>query len=163
MKRLLSALLLAVLAAPSAPAASAGPGGAAARAESSSKLPAAALLEPAALARRLGDVKKPRPVLLQVGFVELYKIGHIPGSVYAGPASRPEGLAKLRERVKGLSRDRELVVYCGCCPFVHCPNVEPAYAALKALGFKRVRVLELKRSFGQDWSGAGLPTVKGAA
>jgi hypothetical protein len=32
------------------------------------------------------------PLLLHVGFDVLYRASHITGSVYAGPASKPEGL-----------------------------------------------------------------------
>ena len=126
----------------------------------SSKIPASSLIESAALVARLKDGAKPAPLLIHVGFEPLFKLSHIPGSEYFGPASKPEALAKLKQRLKGVPRGREIVIYCGCCPWPHCPNIEPAFAALKALGFKNVKALKLPRSFGQDWAEAGLPTVK---
>jgi len=133
-----------------------------AAAGSSAKIPASDVVEPQALAARLAEKSKPAPLLLHVGFSPLYKVGHIRGSEYFGPGSKPEALAALRRRLAKVPRDREIVLYCGCCPWVHCPNIEPAFAAVRAMGFKNVKALHLERSFGQDWTEAGLPVVKGA-
>lgn len=129
---------------------------------SSAKIPAADVVEPQALSARLKDKSKPAPLVIHVGFSPLYKLGHIPGSEYFGPGSKPEPLVALRRRLSKVPRDREIVLYCGCCPWVHCPNIEPAFAAVRAMGFKNVKTLHLERSFGQDWTEAGLPVAKGA-
>ena len=34
-----------------------------------------------------------------------------------------------------------IVLYCGCCPWNHCPNVGPAFKQLRDLGFTNVKVL----------------------
>jgi rhodanese-related sulfurtransferase len=92
-----------------------------------------------------------------VGFKALFHPGHIPGATMQGPASTPEGLEALRKWAQSLPRDAVVVIYCGCCPLVHCPNVRPAFSALKAMGFTNVRVLELATNFGADWVEKGYP------
>lgn len=119
----------------------------------------AELIEPATLAQRLSA--RPAPVIIHIGVASLYRAAHVPGSTYAGPASTAEGLEALRKQVQHLPRSTEVVVYCGCCPWAVCPNLRPAYAALKAMGFKKIALLHLPDNFGQDWVKKGLPVEKG--
>ncbi len=119
-------------------------------------------VEPKDLAAQLQS-KSGKPVLLHVGFPVMYRGRHIPASVYAGPASKPEGLDALKAAVASLPRDRELVVYCGCCPFDRCPNVRPAMALLKQMGFANVKVLNLPTNFAADWVDHGYPVEEGPA
>jgi thiosulfate/3-mercaptopyruvate sulfurtransferase len=116
------------------------------------------LMQPEELARILKGEQK--PVVLQIGIVHLYKMGHIPGSRYAGPASAAEGLDSLKKRAQGLDRNREVVCYCGCCPWADCPNTRPAYQTLREMGFKKIKMLYLPNNFGQDWSAKGYPVEK---
>ncbi len=122
---------------------------------------ASAALQPAELAKLLQAPQGKKPLLLQVGFHVLYVQAHIPGSEYLGPTSEPDGLAKLRDRVTALPRREAIVLYCGCCPWVRCPNLKPAYAELKRLGFTNVKVLHIDQNFGADWVDKGYPTAKG--
>ncbi len=103
------------------------------------------------------------PLVLHVGFPVLYRAAHIPGSDYAGPGSKPEGLELLKKAVAGQKKDREIVVYCGCCPWDKCPNVKPALAALREMGFTHVRAVVIKENFKTDWSDRNYPTEKRAA
>jgi thiosulfate/3-mercaptopyruvate sulfurtransferase len=119
-------------------------------------------IEPAELAKALGLPKASRPLIIQVGFEVLYRGGHVPGAIYAGPASRPAGLAALRRAAAAIPRDREVVIYCGCCPMDKCPNIRPAYLALRRMGFRRIEVLELPNNFARDWAGKKFPVVSGA-
>ena len=96
-----------------------------------------------------------KPVVLMVGFDFLYDQGHIPGSVFAGTASNKEGLEKLKSTVKNYKKDQSIVIYCGCCPFNHCPNVRPAFKALKGLGYKNVKVLDIPKDFESNWTNKG--------
>ncbi|MGE5175818.1 MAG: rhodanese-like domain-containing protein [Hyphomicrobiales bacterium] len=109
------------------------------------------LLTPRALVRLLDSKEKNPPFLLHVGFGILYRGGHIPGSVYAGPGAKLDGVKAMREALAKVPKDRMVVLYCGCCPWHECPNVRPAYRAAEKLGFKQVRVLYLPRSLQQDW------------
>jgi rhodanese-related sulfurtransferase len=127
--------------------------------EPAASIPAASLIQPAELAIQLRSGVS-QPLLLQVGFRALYDRAHIPGAEYAGPAREEEGLRHLRERVATLPRDAAIVIYCGCCPWSHCPNVAAAYAALRQLGFTHVKVLYIADNFGSDWLDKGYPTTQ---
>lgn len=120
-----------------------------------------ALIEPKDFAELLDDSTHPRPVVVYVGFPSLYNGAHIRNSVLAGPGSKPEGIDQLRQVVKLLPKTKEIVIYCGCCPFDHCPNVRPAYSFLKDAGFSRVSVLRIPTNLHADWVAKGYPTTKG--
>jgi thiosulfate/3-mercaptopyruvate sulfurtransferase len=113
------------------------------------------LIQPAEIAKNLNA-----PLLIHVGFPVLYRSAHIAGSVFAGPGSKEEGIADLRMAVAGQPRTREIVLYCGCCPFDKCPNVRPAFAALHEMGFTRVKVMVLPTNLKTDWIDKGYPTDK---
>jgi len=110
---------------------------------------------------KLPEVKAGKIILIQVGFHTMYKMGHIPGSQYAGAASNAEGLAALRKLVASLSRNQEIVIYCGCCPWDNCPNIRPAFQTLKEMGFSNLKVLDIPERLGDDWTAKGFPIVKG--
>ncbi len=131
----------------------------AARAAATDAVPASALLQPAQLAELLKADAPPLP--LQVGFKTLYDQAHIPGSVYAGPGNADNGLANLKSQVESLPRDRALVIYCGCCPWVRCPNMGAAWDRLHALGFSNVKALMITTNFGEDWVNKGYPVARG--
>ena len=102
-----------------------------------------------------------KPAMFQVGFRVLYAQAHIPGSEYVGAASTDAGLKQLQQRVEALPKNKFVVLYCGCCPWIHCPNVKPAYEKLRALGFSNVKVLYIADNFGSDWVDKGYPVAKG--
>ncbi|MHB1937759.1 MAG: rhodanese-like domain-containing protein [Acidobacteriaceae bacterium] len=120
---------------------------------------AAQAIQPSAMVAVLANSKGAKPVVLQVGFQVLYKSKHIPGSIYAGPASSPTGLQALRQAAGKLPKNAEIYIYCGCCPIEKCPNIRPAFQALKAMGFTRLHVVMLESSFGQDWVAHGYPVA----
>ena len=124
-------------------------------------IPNSRLISPDELAKLLPSYKGERPLLIQVGFHVLYAQGHIPGSEYVGPASTEDGLLRLRKRVQALPRNTFILIYCGCCPWIHCPNIKPADDALHALGFTNVKVLYLANNFASDWLDKGYPMAKG--
>ena len=112
-----------------------------------------ALVQPAELAGRLSA----KPAIFYVGPNVLYRSKHIPAALYAGPGSRPEGVAMLKAAVEKMPRDREIVIYCGCCPWDKCPNMQPAFEALKAMGFTNVKGLDLPENFKTNWVDKGYP------
>ncbi|HKD50263.1 MAG TPA: hypothetical protein VKB90_05675 [Candidatus Acidoferrum sp.] len=118
-------------------------------------------MPPAVLAKMLTDKYLSVPTVVFVGFRSLYGGGHVPDASYHGTASTEQGLAELKAWATSLPRSTELVIYCGCCPMDKCPNIRPAYTALSALGFKKVRVLTLPTSFAADWAEKGYPIQKG--
>lgn len=115
------------------------------------------LVTPDDLAALLRSTKGGRPLLVHVGFRALYRQGGIPGSIYAGPGSKPEGLAALRRAVRNVPKDRAIVLYCGCCPWLKCPNMRPAYRALHDLGYRNVRALYVAENLTHDWVERGFP------
>ena len=112
------------------------------------------LLEPAALATAL-TAGKDMPVIYSVG----------PGatilhSIHIGMTNDAANLANLKKELGTLAKDTPVVIYCGCCPFEHCPNVRPAIAVLKELQFTHYKLLNLPKNLKTDWIDKGYPTVK---
>lgn len=134
----------------------------AAQPKSDNGLSGAEVIQPEELARALQSSQDKKPLILQVGFHVLYVQAHIPGSEYVGSANDQQGLAQLRDRARALPRGQAIVLYCGCCPWIRCPNMKPAYAALKEMGFTNIKVLYIEKNFGTDWVDKGFPTAKGA-
>lgn len=126
-----------------------------------SLIPAARLMNPDELIKVLQSSKAEKPLMIQVGSHVLFSQAHIPGSEYIGPSSTEMGLQQLRHRVESLPKKKFIVLYCGCCPWSHCPNVKPADDALRALGFTNVKVLYMANNFGADWVDKGYPVAKG--
>jgi thiosulfate/3-mercaptopyruvate sulfurtransferase len=118
------------------------------------------LLQPAELAARLRSGAPP-PKIFYTGFGVLYRSKHIPGAQFTGPAGRQEGLQGLRSAVVKLPRSTEVVIYCGCCPADHCPNIRPAFVMLRELGFEKPKLLWLPTSFLKDWVEKGYPVASG--
>lgn len=113
------------------------------------------------LAKELQQEKDPYPTVIYVGVKTLYEGAHIPGAVFSGPGSTEQGLSELKKFTATLPKNLDVVLYCGCCPLEKCPNLRPAYTALKNSGFARLRVLILPTSFNTDWVEKGFPVHKG--
>ncbi len=117
------------------------------------------LIQPQTLGARLtGGGSKPR--ILFVGFPILYRGAHFSGAELAGPASKPEGLELLKKTAAKLPRDQELIIYCGCCPWDHCPNVRPAFRLLHEMGFTRLKLVTIPTNMSTDWVTKGYPVER---
>ena len=132
---------------------------AAAQSGSAPTLPATALVQPEELAASLkaGD----KPAILQVGFKKMYDEAHIPGAVYAGPGNNADGIAALKMAAGSLDKAKPVILYCGCCPWIRCPNVAAAWRTLSDMGFSKLKVLYIPDNFGADWAEKGYPVVHG--
>lgn len=119
------------------------------------------LLETRVLAKEIQSAKP--PVVLCVAFPVLYRSRHILHAIDAGPGYKPEGIDALKNSVAHRSKDADVVIYCGCCPMVKCPNIRPAYRALKELGFTHVRVLNVPTNMHEDWYNKDYPSEPGSA
>jgi hypothetical protein len=117
------------------------------------------VLQPAALAALLKESKP--PTVICVAFPVLYKLKHIAHADFAGPGSKPEGIEMLKKAVANLPKDTDLVIYCGCCPMVKCPNIRPAYKVLKDMGFTHFRILDVPTNMNTDWYTKNYPTEEG--
>jgi rhodanese-related sulfurtransferase len=105
--------------------------------------------------------KGAKPLLFQVGSHMLYIQAHIPNSEYIGAGNTREGIQRLRQRVSSLPKNADIVLYCGCCPWMHCPNINPAYEMLRQMGFTNVRALYIANNLGADWVDKGYPVARG--
>ena len=132
-------------------------------AQSSSDLPPGSpqLISPEDLVKVLQSPNSVKPLILNVGPWLLYRQAHIPDAEYIGAGSDKHGLEQLRARVKLLPHNKAIVLYCGCCPWSHCPNVRPAFKELSTMGFTNVKVLYIADNIGTDWVDKGYPTIKG--
>ena len=110
------------------------------------------LKDPAALAATLADAKAVQPVILNIGPVEQIK-----SAIAIGPAVDEGNLDKLKKALAKTARDKEVIIYCGCCPFQRCPNIRPAFDQLKKMKFRNVKVLNLPTGLNQDWIHKGYP------
>ena len=133
------------------------------QAQSASELApgSAQLINPEDLVKILQSPTGEKPLILNVGPHLLYMQAHIPGAEYIGAGSDSQGIESLRRRVKPLVHKTFIVLYCGCCPWSHCPNVQPAYNELHKAGFTNVKVLYISNNLGADWVYKGYPTIKG--
>jgi thiosulfate/3-mercaptopyruvate sulfurtransferase len=112
-----------------------------------------ATIQPAELAAQLSA----KPAIFYVGPNVMYRGKHIPGAIYAGPGNKAEGIALLKEAVAKLPRDREILIYCGCCPWDKCPNMQPAFAALREMGFTKAKGVYMAENFKTNWLDKGYP------
>lgn len=133
----------------------------AASARVSAKSPALPTMSPADLAAILKKPSSPQPLVIQVGFKSMFDQARIPGSEYIGPGADGTGLGLLRKRLSALKKDAFIVLYCGCCPLDHCPNVKPAEQLVTSMGFTNAKMLLIPENFGADWVAKGYPTQKG--
>lgn len=117
-------------------------------------------VDAANLLRELNDPKT-GPTVVFAGFQRLYTAGHIKGAQFHGSGGIAEGLKELKTWAATLPKTSNVVLYCGCCPMERCPNIRPAFSALRELGFSKVRVLVLPTSFEVDWAEKGYPYDKG--
>jgi rhodanese-related sulfurtransferase len=123
-------------------------------------IPQSQLVTPAELARSLQSDKQ-KVLILNIGPRSMYTQAHIPGAEYMGAGASDATKKKLRERVKALPKDSAIVLYCGCCPWSHCPNVQPAYELLHSMGYSNVKVIYITGDFGSDWVDKGYPVAHG--
>lgn len=111
------------------------------------------LTEPAALATTL-KTHKDVPVMFSVGPAAL-----IPNSIDIGMVKDEANLAKFKAQISKLPKSANILIYCGCCPYEHCPDVRPAIALLKSMQFTNYHLLDLPHNIKTDWISKGYPTT----
>ena len=110
------------------------------------------LLAPAALAKTMNNPEEIKPVIFSVG-----PAGLIKGSVDIGPSQEKQNLQKLKNELAKLPKDKNIVIYCGCCPFKDCPNIRPAFKLLNEMKFTNHKLLDLSQNLKADWIDKGYP------
>lgn len=110
------------------------------------------LMAPAELAETINYPTGIIPLIISVG-----PAGLIKGSVETGPSNEKANLTKLKRLLSKEDKDREIVIYCGCCPFKDCPNIRPAFSLLNSMKFTHHKLLNLPRNLKVDWISHGYP------
>ncbi|HET7000710.1 MAG TPA: rhodanese-like domain-containing protein, partial [Puia sp.] len=100
----------------------------------------------------MNDPRQKKPIIICVGPGALIK-----GSLDMGPAKEKENLEKLKQQLSKLPRDANVVIYCGCCPFDHCPNIRPAFTVINEMKFSNAHLLNLEHNLKTDWIAKGYP------
>ena len=108
------------------------------------------LMAPEKLATAIKNNKA--PLIICIGTADI-----IPNSVNIGMTNYPQNVEKLKAYLKNIPKDKEIVIYCGCCPFEHCPNIRPAFKVLNGMGFKNHKLLNLSNNIRTDWINKGYP------
>jgi thiosulfate/3-mercaptopyruvate sulfurtransferase len=98
---------------------------------------------------------KARQLIINIGPQAVIK-----GSVDVGPGSEKANVKKMEKILAKADKNQEVVLYCGCCPFERCPNVRPAFTALKEQGFTKARLLNIPKNIKTDWIDKGYPVAK---
>ncbi len=93
--------------------------------------------------------KKNIPVILNVS---AYRHTPIKGSIHIGDML-DHSYADLKLALGSTPKNKEIVVYCGCCSLEYCERVEKAFDLLRANGYTNVKVLNLIVGFDPDWKG----------
>jgi thiosulfate/3-mercaptopyruvate sulfurtransferase len=83
----------------------------------------------------------------------------IPNSIEIGMVKDEKNLAKFQEQISKLPKSTNILIYCGCCPFEHCPDVRPAIALLQRMQFTNYHLLDLPHNIKTDWIAKGYPTL----
>jgi len=112
------------------------------------------LMAPAALAKNINDGNS-HTYIFSIGPGALIK-----NSIDIGPAQDKANLDKLKIQLTKLPKDADIVIYCGCCPFAHCPNIRPAFSLIRKMKFANVKLLNLSTNLRTDWIAKGYPVVK---
>lgn len=108
------------------------------------------LMEPQTLAGLIDDHKP----------INIYNIGvvqNIKGAINVGAASDSANLVKLKAVLKNVPKNKQIVIYCGCCPMGKCPNIRPAFQMLSDMKFSTISVLDLHTNIKTDWIDKGYP------
>ena len=110
------------------------------------------LMNTKTLADRIVQNKMKNTVVVNIGPDAVIK-----NSYNAGVGSDSKNIERLQTYLKNISKDKEIVLYCGCCPFEKCPNVRPAFKAVIAAGYKNAKLLNIPKNIKIDWIDNGYP------
>ena len=110
------------------------------------------ILQPETLAATMQNAKAKQPIIINIG-----PAGSIKTSVSFGSTQDKESLDSLQHFLQKIPKNTEVVLYCGCCPFEHCPNIRPAFTLIKQMKFTNPKLLNLSHNLKVDWIDKGFP------
>lgn len=113
------------------------------------------LMPPAELAKIINESNNKNMYLYSIG-----PSGLIKTALEIGDGKDEKNIAKLKNEVSSLSKDANIVVYCGCCPFEHCPNIRPVFNLLNEMKFTNHKLLNLPQNLKVDWIDKGYPMAE---
>ncbi|MGD0693357.1 MAG: rhodanese-like domain-containing protein [Terriglobia bacterium] len=119
------------------------------------------VMTPEELVKLLANPDSANPLVVCVGFEFLYKGAHVPGARFIGHGKDAKGIEALKRWAGSIPPDRDIVIYCGCCPLKQCPNLRPAFQALRETKPTHLKVLFIEESLAKDWVEKGYPVEKG--
>lgn len=109
------------------------------------------LMEPKDLAAIISNGQD-KPLIISIG-----PAGLIKGAISVGAVHEKENMDKFKELLSGEKTDRQIVIYCGCCPFQVCPNIRPAFKLLNDMKFTNQKLLNLPHNLKADWINYNYP------
>jgi hypothetical protein len=92
------------------------------------------------------------PMIISIGPAAIIK-----GSIDIGSTGEKGNLDKLKTTLSKVPKDKQILLYCGCCPFKNCPNIRPAFALLNQMKFTNHKLLNLATNIRVDWINKGYP------
>lgn len=104
------------------------------------------LMSTKTLADKIVQNKMKNTVVINIGPDAVIK-----NSFNAGPGKDNASIIAMKTYLSKVSKNNEVVLYCGCCPFNVCPNIRPAFKALTDLGFKNAKLLNIPKNIKVDW------------
>lgn len=104
------------------------------------------------LADIINNPKVEKPLIINIGPQAVIK-----GSVDVGPGKEKDNIKKLEKMLSKEDKNREVVLYCGCCPFDKCPNIRPAFSLIKEKGFAKAKLLDVPKNIKTNWIDPGYP------
>lgn len=110
------------------------------------------LMAPAALAEKLNAGKMENTYIFNIG-----PAGAIKNAITIGATQEAAHLASFKSKLTRIPKNAEVIVYCGCCPFDHCPNIRPAFELLNELKFTNAKLLDLPKNLKVNWIDLGYP------
>lgn len=110
------------------------------------------LISPKVLAQKMKAGEAGGMLILNTGPVE-----NIAGAVNIGAVEEEANVQKLEQFLAVQPRDKEIIIYCGCCPLAGCPNIEPACNKLQQMKFTNFKILNLPQDLQEDWIDKGYP------
>ena len=110
------------------------------------------LMPTSELAALINDPTAKKPLIINIGPQAVIK-----GSVDVGPGKEKDNIKKLEKMLSKEDKNREVVLYCGCCPFDKCPNIRPAFSLIKEKGFAKAKLLNVPKNIKTNWIDAGYP------
>ncbi|MBL4576920.1 MAG: rhodanese-like domain-containing protein [Flavobacteriales bacterium] len=110
------------------------------------------LMDPVSLSEILNDQDAQLPFIYSIG-----PSGLIKNSMDIGEGKSLENIEKLGKELGQLSKDADIIIYCGCCPFKDCPNIRPAFDLLNEMEFTNHKLLNLPQNLKVDWIDKGYP------